>query len=89
MTDDTADQRIRERAYQIWQDEGQPEGRAHDHWAKAHAELADVRQETAKPAGKRAAGASSTKAKPGKKPAAKAAPASRKSAGSPRTKKSS
>jgi hypothetical protein len=30
---------IRERSYQIWENEGQPEGRAWDHWLRAEAEL--------------------------------------------------
>jgi hypothetical protein len=29
---------IRTRAYQIWQAEGQPEGRALEHWCRAEAE---------------------------------------------------
>ncbi len=31
----THDQRVRERAYHLWLDEGCPEGRAEDHWDKA------------------------------------------------------
>ena len=27
--------RIRQRAYQLWLDEGSPEGKQHDHWAQA------------------------------------------------------
>jgi hypothetical protein len=34
MSDDL-EQRIRARAYQLWQDDGEPEGRAADHWDKA------------------------------------------------------
>lgn len=34
------DQRIRERAYHIWEREGRPEGRALDHWQMARSELA-------------------------------------------------
>jgi uncharacterized protein YjbJ (UPF0337 family) len=30
--------KIRERAYQIWQDEGSPDGREHDHWHQAERE---------------------------------------------------
>jgi hypothetical protein len=33
------EQRIRERAHQIWIDEGRPEGRATDHWLRARWEL--------------------------------------------------
>jgi hypothetical protein len=31
----TLEQRIRARAHQIWEQEGRPEGREHDHWEKA------------------------------------------------------
>lgn len=30
------EQRIRDLAYQIWEDEGRPEGRAEVHWQQAH-----------------------------------------------------
>ncbi|HBB78461.1 hypothetical protein BBI09_21055 [Stutzerimonas xanthomarina] len=33
------DDRIRERAYQIWEDEGRPEGQQAEHWARAREEL--------------------------------------------------
>ena len=33
--------RIRERSYQIWEQEGRPEGRDLDHWLQAERELAD------------------------------------------------
>ncbi|MCZ0963187.1 DUF2934 domain-containing protein [Paracoccus benzoatiresistens] len=33
------DERIRHRAYQIWETEGRPEGRAAQHWAQARDEL--------------------------------------------------
>jgi hypothetical protein len=32
-------QRIRERAYQLWEEEGRPEGRDVDHWLNAEHEL--------------------------------------------------
>jgi hypothetical protein len=35
--DDGLDHKIR--AYQIWMEEGQPEGRHRDHWARAKAEI--------------------------------------------------
>lgn len=35
---DEREQTIRERAYKIWQDEGQPEGRDHAHWTQAEQE---------------------------------------------------
>lgn len=40
------DQRIRERAYQIWEDEGHPDGRDQDHWQRAREELAIDEDET-------------------------------------------
>jgi hypothetical protein len=41
MADDGDDleQRIRERAYQIWEQEGRPEGRHDEIWQKARSEL--------------------------------------------------
>ena len=38
MTDDRQ-QRIRQRAYQIWLDEGRPDGRHEEHWQQAESEL--------------------------------------------------
>lgn len=37
MTD--KDHEIRQRAYRIWEEEGQPHGRADDHWHRAASEL--------------------------------------------------
>ena len=37
--DRETEQRIRERAYQIWINEGQPAGRDKEHWAQAEQEL--------------------------------------------------
>jgi hypothetical protein len=37
-TNRTSEQTIRDRAYFIWEREGRPEGRAHDHWYRAMAE---------------------------------------------------
>lgn len=34
------EQRIRERAYEIWEREGRPQGRAAEHWARAAGEIA-------------------------------------------------
>jgi hypothetical protein len=34
------EERIRERAYFIWEREGRPDGRADEHWRRARAELA-------------------------------------------------
>ena len=38
MTADIQD-KIRQRAFELWQAEGHPEGRDYDHWLKAEAEL--------------------------------------------------
>lgn len=39
MSNEEKEQRIRERAYQIWLDEGQPDGRDKDHWEQAKTEI--------------------------------------------------
>jgi hypothetical protein len=36
-TDADLDHKIRRRAYQIWMEEGQPEGRDREHWNRAKA----------------------------------------------------
>lgn len=33
------EERIRERAYEIWEREGRPEGKSVDHWLQAEAEV--------------------------------------------------
>ena len=33
------DQKVRDRAYALWEEEGRPEGREHDHWHRAHHEV--------------------------------------------------
>jgi hypothetical protein len=33
------EKRVRKRAYQLWQREGEPHGRAEEHWAQAEAEV--------------------------------------------------
>lgn len=38
---ESREQRIRERAYQLWIEEGCPHGRALDHWTKAAALVGD------------------------------------------------
>ena len=38
MTDDRED-RIRKRAYELWQQEGSPEGKPDDHWLQAEREI--------------------------------------------------
>lgn len=42
MSDDL-ERRIRERAFELWEAEGQPEGRDAHHWTQAEAEFADAR----------------------------------------------
>jgi hypothetical protein len=37
---DTMEQRIRDRAHKLWEEEGRPEGRAEMHWAQARALVA-------------------------------------------------
>jgi len=39
------EQRIRERAYEIWEEEGCPEGRGDEHWQRALAEYEEARIE--------------------------------------------
>ena len=39
MENQDREQLIRERAFQIWIEEGQPEGRQSNHWLQAEAEL--------------------------------------------------
>ena len=74
MTDDRQE-RIRHRAHQIWQEEGQPAGQHERHW---HQATADVDREDA-------SGKSSAAKKPAKKSAdkAKAAPKEAKAAKKP------
>jgi hypothetical protein len=55
MADDL-EQRIRERAYEIWENEGCPEGRGSEHWDQACAEYRDARAE----AGPQAVGSSAS-----------------------------
>jgi hypothetical protein len=67
---------IRERAYEIWEREGRPEGRAVAHWIQAETELG------AKPK----AGAKRSRAQPGSK-AADATPVAGEGGASPRARK--
>jgi len=39
---DDYEQRVRERAHEIWVREGKPEGRAEDHWALAREEISEA-----------------------------------------------
>ncbi|WP_158914517.1 DUF2934 domain-containing protein [Caulobacter sp. S45] len=43
---DVEHERIRNRAYEIWEQEGRPEGRDVDHWDKATRDLAGATSDT-------------------------------------------
>ena len=43
MSDDRQ-QRVKQRAYEIWESEGRPSGRHDDHWSRADRELGDQDQ---------------------------------------------
>jgi len=76
---DELEQRIRERAYEIWENEGCPEGRGDEHWQQACAEYSDARADAgAEQAGNLsgAAGPISESASPGTQDASSAAPSS-------------
>ena len=45
---DGDDLRIQRRAYEIWEQEGRPEGRALDHWTQAEQEIRADRDEPLK-----------------------------------------
>jgi Protein of unknown function (DUF2934) len=45
--DEDREQHIRQRAYQMWLDEGQPDGRDKEHWERAKKLIAE--EESAKP----------------------------------------
>ena len=45
---------IRERAYQLWEDDGRPEGKAMQHWEHAEAEVLAQKAKEVRPAGKKA-----------------------------------
>lgn len=45
--DHDLEHRVRERAYQIWEQEGRPHGRDAHHWQQAAAEFADAGQQQA------------------------------------------
>ena len=46
--DEELQKRIRDRAHQLWEQEGRPEGRADEHWERARAELAADEREALK-----------------------------------------
>lgn len=68
--------RVRQRAHEIWERDGRPQGRDREHWAQAEAEL---RAEERKSATKKPAAAKEPKAKPAAKPSGEK-PAARKQA---------
>lgn len=47
--DHDREHRVRERAYQIWEEEGRPQGRDAHHWQQAAAEFADAGQKKTSP----------------------------------------
>jgi hypothetical protein len=49
---------IRERAYEIWESEGRPQGRSDDHWKQARAEFSEASAEATQPAKGRKPGGS-------------------------------
>jgi hypothetical protein len=40
------DERIRQRAHEIWEEEGRPEGREYSHWLRARAEILAAEDES-------------------------------------------
>jgi hypothetical protein len=56
MADADLHERIRQRAYQLWEEEGRPEGRAESHWHRAEAEVAGVNPGAEAPPGTSGAG---------------------------------
>ena len=58
--DQDIENRIRERAYEIWEEEGRPEGREAQHWQQAAGEIADAQRESRVTAGKGGAKPSGT-----------------------------
>lgn len=60
MREDRED-RLRQRAYAIWEAEGRPDGREHEHWAQAECDLAPNQAPEEQPALPAAAETSSAK----------------------------
>jgi hypothetical protein len=58
------EQQIRERAHQLWESEGRPEGQHEDHWARAKEELENIGMD-AVPGESEAASGLSTSLQPG------------------------
>jgi hypothetical protein len=57
------DQRITEIAHKIWEEEGRPDGRSEDHWARAAAIVDAEALETKKPIAKKPAAKKAASAK--------------------------
>lgn len=72
---DNRDEAIRARAHRIWEDEGRPDGREHDHWAQASREVGEASDEAqaAAAAGIDEAPVAASPASRGKRTAGKAA----------------
>jgi hypothetical protein len=49
---DDHDERIRQRAHEIWEEEGRPEGREYSHWLRARAEIQDTASDAPAEAGR-------------------------------------
>jgi hypothetical protein len=62
------EKRVQERAYEIWESEGRPEGRHHEHWQQARAEFSEAQSEATAQKGRgrkeKAPGSSLTAKKP-------------------------
>ena len=56
MPDADLKERVRSRAYSLWEQEGRPEGRAEAHWLQAEAEAAGVNTGAEAPPGRPGAG---------------------------------
>jgi hypothetical protein len=56
MADADLHERVRQRAYSLWEQEGRPEGQAEDHWRRAEAEVAGVNPGDEAPPGTPGAG---------------------------------
>lgn len=80
--DGDLEHRIRERAYELWEAEGQPEGREDQHWRQAQADITEAQGKAAKT--KTGTAKTATARKPTAKPAPTKA-ASAKSATAKRT----
>lgn len=81
-------ERIRQRAHEIWESEGRPEGRDADHWTRAEAELRNGTGDQQPGEGAEPKPARTTRAKSAKSPKATKAASSAEPAKPKRTRKS-